>query len=141
MLEGRWLLLCISGSACMLVRTLDFIDDMHCVVQILNCFVHSGLCIACVILLYCTCRYWFQTPEGWTIDGHFRSLIYMRPLAIWGMQWALSMPRAILDAPTINFMDRIHVSPHNARLPHETGVRKIATKAKCFGNSVFHCSC
>lgn len=85
--------------------------------------------------------YWFQTPEGWTIDGHFRSLIYMRPLAIWGMQWALSMPRAILDAPTINFMDRIHVSPHNARLSHETGVRKIATKAKCFGNSVFHCSC
>lgn len=49
MLEGRWLLLCISGSACMLVRTLDFIDDMHCVVQILNCFVHSGLCVACVV--------------------------------------------------------------------------------------------
>ncbi|RVW63995.1 Non-lysosomal glucosylceramidase, partial [Vitis vinifera] len=29
--------------------TLDFIDDMHCVVQILNCFVHSGLCVACVV--------------------------------------------------------------------------------------------
>nr|GEV79566.1 non-lysosomal glucosylceramidase [Tanacetum cinerariifolium] len=34
--------------------------------------------------------YAFQTPEGWTMDGHFRSLVYMRPLAIWGMQWALS---------------------------------------------------
>ncbi|KAJ4976498.1 hypothetical protein NE237_001604 [Protea cynaroides] len=46
--------------------------------------------------------YWFQTPEGWTTDGHYRSLIYMRPLAIWGMQWALSMPKEILDqAPSM----------------------------------------
>ncbi|KAM6544702.1 hypothetical protein CsatB_025438 [Cannabis sativa] len=90
--------------------------------------------------------YWFQTPEGWTIDGHFRSLIYMRPLSIWGMQWALSMPKAILEAPKINVMDRIHLSPNTngLRKSHthgETGVRKIATKAKCFGNSVFNCSC
>ncbi|KAA8548432.1 hypothetical protein F0562_000116 [Nyssa sinensis] len=27
--------------------------------------------------------YSFQTPEAWTVDGHFRSLLYMRPLAIW----------------------------------------------------------
>ncbi|KAG8091936.1 hypothetical protein GUJ93_ZPchr0012g18845 [Zizania palustris] len=46
--------------------------------------------------------YWFQTPEGWTIDGHYRSLIYMRPLAIWAMQWALSPPKAILEAPKQN---------------------------------------
>ncbi|KAM6565447.1 hypothetical protein CsatA_024575 [Cannabis sativa] len=90
--------------------------------------------------------YWFQTPEGWTIDGHFRSLIYMRPLSIWGMQWALSMPKAILEAPKINVMDRIHLSPNTngLRTSHthgQTGVRKIATKAKCFGNSVFNCSC
>ncbi|KAE8039396.1 hypothetical protein FH972_011813 [Carpinus fangiana] len=86
--------------------------------------------------------YWFQTPEGWTIDGHFRSLIYMRPLSIWGMQYALSLPKAILEAPKINIMDRIHISPGSARLSHnEIGVRKIAKKAKCLGNSVFHCAC
>ncbi|KAM7488738.1 hypothetical protein LguiB_026222 [Lonicera macranthoides] len=86
--------------------------------------------------------YSFQTPEGWTMDGHFRSLIYMRPLAIWGMQWALQSPKAILNAPQINIMDRIHVSPYTSRPTHsETGVRKIGSKAKCFGNSVFHCTC
>ncbi|KAG2726577.1 hypothetical protein I3760_01G119000 [Carya illinoinensis] len=84
--------------------------------------------------------YWFQTPEGWTVDGHFRSLIYMRPLSIWGMQYALSLPKAILDAPKINFMDRIHSSPGSFK-SNETGVRKIANKAKCLGNSVFHCAC
>ena len=87
-------------------------------------------------------RYWFQTLEGWTIDGHFRSLIYMRPLSIWGMQYALSLPKAILEAPKINVMDRIHISPGGARSSHnETGVRKIAKKASCLGNTVFHCAC
>ncbi|KAL4292010.1 hypothetical protein GQ457_14G012250 [Hibiscus cannabinus] len=86
--------------------------------------------------------YWFQTPEGWTIDGHFRSLIYMRPLAIWSMQWALSIPKAILEAPKINMMDRILISPatFSLSLP-ETGVRKIANKAGCFGNSALQCTC
>ncbi|KAK6255151.1 hypothetical protein SCA6_016456 [Theobroma cacao] len=86
--------------------------------------------------------YWFQTPEGWTIDGHFRSLMYMRPLAIWSMQWALSIPKAILDAPKVNMMDRILISPATFSLSlTETGVRKIANKAKCFGNSVLQCTC
>ncbi|KAM1689807.1 hypothetical protein TB2_031070 [Malus domestica] len=86
--------------------------------------------------------YAFQTPEGWTMDGHFRSLIYMRPLSIWGMQFALNMPKAILEAPQINIMDRIHLSSVSSRSSHsETGVRKIATKAKCFGDSVFNCAC
>lgn len=103
------------------------------------------ICIICLILtssFSAKYRYWFQTPEGWTIDGHFRSLIYMRPLSIWGMQYALSLPKAILEAPKINIMDRIHISPGSARLSHnETGVRKIAKKANCLGNSVFHCTC
>ncbi|MBA0684811.1 hypothetical protein Goari_026373, partial [Gossypium aridum] len=86
--------------------------------------------------------YSFQTPEAWTMDGHFRSLIYMRPLAIWGMQWALSIPKAILDAPKVNMMDKILISPATFSLSlTETGVRKIANKAKCFGNSVLHCAC
>ncbi|XP_023000039.1 non-lysosomal glucosylceramidase [Cucurbita maxima] len=86
--------------------------------------------------------YWFQTPEAWSTDGHYRSLIYMRPLSIWGMQWALSLPKAILEAPKINVMDRIHVSSASTKFfHHETGVRRIATKAKCFGDSVFNCAC
>ncbi|KAL7081360.1 hypothetical protein ACP275_14G035300 [Erythranthe tilingii] len=83
--------------------------------------------------------YAFQTPEGWTMDGHFRSLIYMRPLSIWGMQWALSTSKTILKPPQINLMDR---TPHTVNSSHnEAGVKKIAAKAKCFGNAVFHCSC
>jgi non-lysosomal glucosylceramidase len=88
--------------------------------------------------------YSFQTPEGWTMDGHFRSLIYMRPLAIWGMQWALSSPkRAVLNAPQINIMDRIDAFPFISRPVHSDtgGVRKIAHKAKCFSNPVFNCAC
>lgn len=88
--------------------------------------------------------YWFQTPEAWTTDGHFRSLIYMRPLAIWGMQWALSRPRAILEAPKINIMDRIESSPVGLRSllhHHEPGVRKIVSRKKCFGSSALHCAC
>ena len=30
--------------------------------------------------------YWFSTPEAWTSNGDYRSLTYMRPLAIWSMQ-------------------------------------------------------
>ncbi|CAK9180469.1 unnamed protein product [Ilex paraguariensis] len=37
--------------------------------------------------------YSFQTPEGWNTEGEYRSLCYMRPLAIWAMQWALSKPK------------------------------------------------
>lgn len=73
------------------------------------------------------------------MDGHFRSLVYMRPLAIWGMQWALSPAKVVLNAPSINMMDRVHDSP--AVLSNETGARKIVHKAKCLSNSVFHCTC
>ncbi|KAF6159702.1 hypothetical protein GIB67_029960 [Kingdonia uniflora] len=34
----------------------------------------------------------FQTPEAWNTDEEYRSMCYMRPLAIWAMQWALSPP-------------------------------------------------
>ncbi|KAJ7564688.1 hypothetical protein O6H91_02G028700 [Diphasiastrum complanatum] len=43
--------------------------------------------------------YWFQTPEAWTTDGHYRSLTYMRPLSIWAMQWALNPPKSLAEAP------------------------------------------
>lgn len=35
--------------------------------------------------------YWFATPEAWEATGNVRCMGYMRPLSIWGMQWALSM--------------------------------------------------
>lgn len=31
---------------------------------------------------------WFATPEAWNSMGDYRSLAYMRPLAIWAIQWA-----------------------------------------------------
>ncbi|XP_027330860.1 non-lysosomal glucosylceramidase isoform X2 [Abrus precatorius] len=34
--------------------------------------------------------YSFQTPEAWSTNDEYRSLCYMRPLAIWAMQWELS---------------------------------------------------
>ena len=37
--------------------------------------------------------YFFQTPEGWNEFGNYRSLGYMRPLAIWNMQWAIEQKR------------------------------------------------
>jgi non-lysosomal glucosylceramidase len=33
--------------------------------------------------------YWFATPEAWNIEGDYRAITYMRPLAVWAMQWAL----------------------------------------------------
>ncbi|KAG0504006.1 hypothetical protein HPP92_004078 [Vanilla planifolia] len=37
--------------------------------------------------------YSFQTPEAWNNNDEYRSLSYMRPLAIWAMQWALTKPK------------------------------------------------
>lgn len=85
--------------------------------------------------------YAFQTPEGWTMDGHFRSLVYMRPLAIWGMQWALSPAKVVLNAPPINMMDRVHESPSIATSETTGGVKKMVHKAKCLSGSVFNCTC
>jgi non-lysosomal glucosylceramidase len=32
---------------------------------------------------------WFRTPEAWDANGDFRATIYMRPLAIWAIEYAL----------------------------------------------------
>lgn len=86
--------------------------------------------------------YSFQTPEAWATDGHFRSLVYMRPLSIWGMQRALTMPKASAEAPKGNFMDLIHTPsrPGTPKARCETGGRKNGGKAGCFGNPVLHCA-
>ncbi|XP_052161898.1 uncharacterized protein LOC127779204 isoform X2 [Oryza glaberrima] len=85
--------------------------------------------------------YWFQTPEAWTIDGHYRSLIYMRPLAIWAMQYALSPPRTILEAPRVNTMDRTsYISPSTLQFLQDS-VRKMTPKNSCFGSNPSNCEC
>ncbi|KAL8139738.1 hypothetical protein V2J09_005759 [Rumex salicifolius] len=43
--------------------------------------------------------YSFQTPEGWNTNDQYRSLCYMRPLAIWAMQWALTKPTSSVPEP------------------------------------------
>lgn len=37
--------------------------------------------------------YWFATPEAWESNGNYRSLGYMRPLAIWAMQYGAEMDK------------------------------------------------
>jgi non-lysosomal glucosylceramidase len=39
---------------------------------------------------YETRGYWFRTPEAWDVHGNFRASMYMRPQAIWAMEWALT---------------------------------------------------
>lgn len=48
----------------------------------------SFFCELCVC--WCSCA--FQTPEAWNMNDEYRSLCYMRPLAIWAIQWALTTP-------------------------------------------------
>ena len=43
---------------------------------------------------YETHGYWFRTPEAWDESGDFRAAMYMRPQAIWAMQWALDQRKA-----------------------------------------------
>jgi non-lysosomal glucosylceramidase len=32
---------------------------------------------------------WFQTPEALSVDESVRAISYMRPLAVWAIQWEL----------------------------------------------------
>jgi len=64
----------------------------------------------------------------------------MRPLAIWGIQQALSPPMSILKAPKVNAMDRAHISPGTFQFLQDS-VRKMTPKNGCFGNTVFNWDC
>ena len=39
-------------------------------------------------MTYETGGLWFRTPEAWDEKGRFRASMYMRPGAIWAMEWA-----------------------------------------------------
>ncbi len=55
--------------------------------------------------------YWFQTPEAWDRHGNYRAIAYMRPLAIWAMQWALNTQRAPVSSPASDTLHRPHMPP------------------------------
>ena len=38
---------------------------------------------------YVTHGLWFRTPEAWYADGTYRASMYMRPQAIWAIEYAL----------------------------------------------------
>ncbi len=67
--------------------------------------------------------YWFQTPEAWDRKGNYRSIAYMRPLAIWAMQWAwqrvncLNTPTAPTSSPASD-TPRSPGTPPAATAPH-----------------------
>lgn len=68
--------------------------------SVLRHSARNSLCdFPTLVLLLCNlgfgCRYSFQTPEAWGVDDKYRSLCYMRPLAIWAMQWALTRPKLL----------------------------------------------
>lgn len=42
----------------------------------------------------------FQTPEAYTVNCGYRSLAYMRPLAIWAIQWAIEKFHSYLLDPS-----------------------------------------
>uniref|UniRef100_A0A2P2LND9 Non-lysosomal glucosylceramidase n=1 Tax=Rhizophora mucronata TaxID=61149 RepID=A0A2P2LND9_RHIMU len=63
--------------------------------------------------------YSFQTPEAWNTDDQYRSLCYMRPLAIWAMQWALSRPKLYKQEMLLDMNE-------NPQLVHHPGFAKVA---------------
>ncbi|PRQ21613.1 putative glucosylceramidase [Rosa chinensis] len=67
--------------------------------------------------------YSFQTPEAWNTNEEFRSLVYMRPLAIWAMQWALSRPKVLKQEPRSE-VDQVSL------LRHEAGFARVAQLLK-----------
>ncbi|GJN12628.1 hypothetical protein PR202_ga30923 [Eleusine coracana subsp. coracana] len=73
--------------------------------------------------------YAFQTPEAWTAEGGgYRSLHYMRPLAIWALQWALHPPE-MRHQDLVVLTDASSCSPHaEAALIHgQAQFEKVAS--------------
>ncbi|XP_062095208.1 uncharacterized protein LOC133801081 [Humulus lupulus] len=57
--------------------------------------------------------YSFQTPEAWNTDDEYRSLAYMRPLAIWAMQWAMTRPKLSEQPETKPEIDEVSLMKHH----------------------------
>ncbi|KAI3752627.1 hypothetical protein L2E82_24662 [Cichorium intybus] len=80
--------------------------------------------------------YSFQTPEAWNINGKYRSLTYMRPLAIWAMQWALMQPKGpnkemkpeVKPESLLRQHEEYTKVAHLLKLPKEQDTRSIMQK-------------
>lgn len=51
--------------------------------------------------------YAFQTPEAWDRFGRYRAIGYMRPLAIWALQWAL---QSLTELPPLSLSNDLSAS-------------------------------
>jgi len=76
----------------------------------------------------------FQTPEAWNTNDQYRALGYMRPLAIWAMQWALALPKPLKKEIKPEQMDDSLIREHQAvfkrvarllKLPKEEGSTSV----------------
>lgn len=85
--------------------------------------------------------YAFQTPEAWNTDNEYRSLCYMRPLAIWAMQWALSKPK--LTSSVIKPDKSVNVLRHQTQFEKVAAVLKLPEEeaSKSFVKVVYDFSC
>lgn len=75
--------------------------------------------------LFCTNSYSFQTPEAWNTYDEYRSLGYMRPLAIWAMQWALTRPPTLSQQVTEKEADEISLLKHHVGFSRVAGLLKL----------------
>ncbi|KAJ8625341.1 hypothetical protein MRB53_033871 [Persea americana] len=84
----------------------------------------------------------FQTPEGWNTEDQFRASCYMRPLAIWAIQWALSPPKLYKEQGRQN-------KEENPCFNHNTGFSEVAKLLKLpkeepsrsFFEILYDCTC
>ncbi|CAN1855262.1 Non-lysosomal glucosylceramidase [Linum perenne] len=79
--------------------------------------------------------YSFQVPEGWNTDEKYRSLCYMRPLAIWSMQWALTREKILKQGGIVlhdhPFFEHEDVAEENCEdlswyMKQHSGFKKVA---------------
>ncbi|KAK8638558.1 hypothetical protein V6N13_136977 [Hibiscus sabdariffa] len=90
--------------------------------------------------------YSFQTPEAWNTDDEYRSLCYMRPLAIWAMQWALTKPKHYKEEmkhPYGEIDDSVYQKQHLgfSKVAHLLKLPNKEETSKSFLQSLVHFIC
>ncbi|KAK4747682.1 hypothetical protein SAY87_014268 [Trapa incisa] len=85
----------------------------------------------------------FQTPESWNNEDQYRSLCYMRPLAIWAMQWALSNPKHRFEEPKYDEDEEIIFTRHHSRFSRVAHLLRLPDEdpPRSFIQAVYDCTC
>ncbi|EHA8589736.1 non-lysosomal glucosylceramidase [Cocos nucifera] len=85
--------------------------------------------------------YSFQTPEAWNNDDQYRSICYMRPLAIWAMQWAMSPPKLQKEPRTE--MNEDGLKKHQASFSRVAKLLKLPEeeRSKSFLRVIYEITC